>query len=68
VCSSLFPPLQSTCGDTDLSRPGKQQYECPAGFTYNTGADSVTNPNDRNCCKVSRQNHSVACCGDIKLC
>ncbi|WIA34917.1 hypothetical protein OEZ86_013203 [Tetradesmus obliquus] len=45
--------MQPTCGDTDLSRPGKQQYACPAGFSYKAGADSVASPSDSNCCKFA---------------
>ncbi|WIA34918.1 hypothetical protein OEZ86_013204 [Tetradesmus obliquus] len=51
--------VQATCGDTDLGKPGKQKYECPAGFTYDMDADSKTAISDSSCCTFEYT------CGDI---
>jgi hypothetical protein len=53
LCCLQCLVAQPTCRDTDLTAPGNQKYNCPAGSTYNMDAGSDTNLGDQTCCKVS---------------
>jgi hypothetical protein len=46
--------MQATCSNTDLSRPGPNPFDCPAGQELVNASALATDPSALVCCGVRR--------------